>query len=95
MQVKTENTYPPIPIRTHDWHAWVDGYEEDGFYGAGRTEREAIEDLIKGYGDTFCHGCNSQIFAEDCTVAIQGHGERILVCPCGSDDLEKIESEQV
>lgn len=93
MQVKTEFTFPPIPVRDHDWHAWIDGLEEDGFYGHGCTEKEAIEDLIEGYGDTYCHDCHSQIFAEDCSVAIQPHGERLLVCPCGSDNLEKIESD--
>ena len=87
LKIVTEHTYPPIPIRSFDWHAWIDGFEEDGMYGSGRTEEEAIEDLIKGYGDTFCHGCNSQIFAEDCT---RSPGEDVLVCPCGSDHLESI-----
>lgn len=92
MKIVTEHTFPPIPVREFDYHAWIDGFEEDGMYGHGRTEREAIEDLIDGYGDHFCHGCNSQIFKEDCTVAKQGHGESILVCPCGSDNLERIEA---
>lgn len=43
--VKTNHVYPPIPIRTFDWHAWFDGWEEDGPNGYGRTEAEAIAEL--------------------------------------------------
>ena len=40
------NDYPPIPDRRMDWSAWVDGTEEDGCYGQGRTKWDAINDLI-------------------------------------------------
>lgn len=43
--VRTSHDYPPIPIRTLDWSAWIDGFEEDGPYGHGKTEAEAIADL--------------------------------------------------
>lgn len=92
MKIVTENTYPPIPIRDFDWHAWLDGHEEDGMYGSGRTEAEAVKDLIENWGDTYCHGCGQHLFAADCTVALQAHGESLLVCACGSDNLERIEA---
>jgi len=41
----TTYVHPPIPIRTSDWCACVEGDEEDGPYGWGATEDEAIEDL--------------------------------------------------
>ena len=45
-QIRTRFIYPPIPIRTCDWTAWVDGYEEDSRYCAfGATEEEAIANL--------------------------------------------------
>ena len=45
MKIRTENICPPIPDRRHDWTAWVDGKEEDGPYGYGPTEQDAINDL--------------------------------------------------
>jgi hypothetical protein len=44
-KIRTNYDWPPIPIRSHDWSAWVDGREEDGPYGHGSTEEEAIADL--------------------------------------------------
>ncbi len=41
----TEYVHPPIPCRHYDWQAWVDGREEDGPKGWGRTEQEAVNDL--------------------------------------------------
>lgn len=46
-RIKTIHEYPPIPIRTFDWCAYRDGYEEYGNYGWGRTEEEAIADLLE------------------------------------------------
>lgn len=43
--IRTTFVNPPIPIRTSDWCACVEGHEEDGPYGWGRTEAEAIADL--------------------------------------------------
>ena len=42
----TTHVYPPIPIRNFDWNACVDGDEEYGPSGWGRTEAEAIADLL-------------------------------------------------
>ena len=59
---KCENTeiilthvYPPIPIRQFDWQAHFDGDEpnDNGSMrvGHGRTEAEAVNDLIANYYD--------------------------------------------
>lgn len=45
-KIVTSHVYPPIPIRTMDWCAYRDGHEEDGNYGWGLTEQEAIRDLL-------------------------------------------------
>ena len=47
--VKTDHIYPPIPIRDNDWLAYFDGEEEDGPQGWGKTEAEAICDLVDNY----------------------------------------------
>ena len=36
---------PPIPTRSHDWVATLDGYEPGDPIGYGHTSAEAIEDL--------------------------------------------------
>jgi hypothetical protein len=36
---------PPIPIRTSDWSACIDG-DEEGLTGWGRTRLEAVENLL-------------------------------------------------
>ena len=47
IKLKTEYVYPPIPIRSMDWSAIDDStYEPGSPIGTGRTEQEAIEDLI-------------------------------------------------
>lgn len=48
-KIITDCIYPPIPIRTMDWCAYYDGQEELGHYGYGRTEAEAIADLVNNY----------------------------------------------
>jgi hypothetical protein len=46
--IKTEHAYPPIPIRSLDWCAWVDGTEdEDMIQGWGPTEQTAVSDLME------------------------------------------------
>ena len=46
MVIKTSCIYPPIPIRSYDWMAWVDGREEDTWLqGYGATEAQAIAEL--------------------------------------------------
>lgn len=42
--VRTEHVCPPIPTRSMDWAAWLDGEEERGTRH-GATEAEAIEAL--------------------------------------------------
>lgn len=46
--VVTSYIYPPIPWRDNDWLACFDG-DEEGPQGWGRTEADAIEDLIDNY----------------------------------------------
>lgn len=47
MKIRTEYVYPPIPIRDHDWSAVDDDTYEPGCpIGWGRTEEEAIADLM-------------------------------------------------
>ena len=50
-RIVTTHVNPPIPIRTSDWCACVEGTEEDGPYGWGRTEEEAIADLQEKLDD--------------------------------------------
>ena len=45
LDIRTTYVHPPIPIRTSDWCACIEGQEEDGPYGWGATEVEAIADL--------------------------------------------------
>jgi hypothetical protein len=51
-KIVTNHIYPPVPIRDFDWRAHYDGDEESGNYGYGRTEDEAISDLVESYGET-------------------------------------------
>lgn len=53
-EIRTTHTYPPIPIRSFDWHAFTDDY--DGApdagpqaVGSGPTRGEAIKDLIENH----------------------------------------------
>ena len=50
----TEHVFPPIPDRSHDWSAVRDGYDgasdackRTNLIGWGRTEAEAIADLLR------------------------------------------------
>ena len=45
--VITEHVYPPIPSRTTDWSAVTDNYEPGAPMGWGRTEQDAIDDLLE------------------------------------------------
>jgi len=52
MRIKTNFDYPPIPIRDYDWSAWDDEtYDEGCLVGHGKTEQEAIDDLIEQIKD--------------------------------------------
>lgn len=46
-KIRTSFDYPPIPIRSADWSAVVDGYDEGDPIGRGATELEAITDLLE------------------------------------------------
>lgn len=48
-KIITDFIYPPIPLRQFDWAAWYDGEEENGPYGYGRTEEEAVKELLENY----------------------------------------------
>jgi hypothetical protein len=51
-KVITSHVFPPIPIRCFDWCAWFDDLgADDSPYGYGRTEEEAVEDLLENYGE--------------------------------------------
>ena len=45
-KIITSHEYPPIPIRDYDWAAYRDNYDEGDLIGYGKTEQEAIQDLI-------------------------------------------------
>lgn len=52
LKIRTNFEYPPIPIRDYDWSA-IDDNTYDGApdshcpIGRGRTEAQAIEDLLE------------------------------------------------
>lgn len=46
-RIVTENICPPIPIRSFDWRAVREGYDEGDFIGYGETEQDAINDLLE------------------------------------------------
>lgn len=57
MKIKTEFIFPPIPVRRFDWSA-IDEDRYDGapdagpqYVGYGRTEAEAIADLMSQLED--------------------------------------------
>lgn len=45
MKIITTHVFPPIPIRSYDWCAHLDGQEEDGPQGWGSTKQDAVDDL--------------------------------------------------
>lgn len=52
MKIITQHIFPPIPDRSHDWAAYVDG-EEEGFTGFGPTEADSIADLKSQIDEDF------------------------------------------
>ena len=46
VKVRTEHIYPPIPIRSFDWSAALDGYDQGDPVGYGPTEALAVADLL-------------------------------------------------
>lgn len=53
-KIITYHAYPPISIRDHDWVAYREGTEgEEGLpQGWGRTEAEAVADLLEREADS-------------------------------------------
>ena len=45
-KIITSFDYPPIPIRDYDWSAIREDYDEGDLIGTGRTEQDAINDLV-------------------------------------------------
>jgi len=45
-KIITSFDYPPIPIRNYDWSAIREDYDEGDLIGTGRTEQDAINDLV-------------------------------------------------
>lgn len=45
MAIIVKYIHPPIPTRRFDWCAYVEGHEEIGPYGWGKTAGEAKIDL--------------------------------------------------
>lgn len=48
-KIRTERVFPPIPVREFDWSAQFEEDDGDGVHGFGRTEQEAINDLLENY----------------------------------------------
>jgi hypothetical protein len=46
-KIITNHIYPPIPIRNYDWEAIYEDYDAGDPVGYGKTEQEAINDLIE------------------------------------------------
>jgi len=46
-KIITSYDYPPIPIRDYDWSAIREDYEPGDLIGTGRTEQDAIDDLVR------------------------------------------------
>jgi hypothetical protein len=45
-KIITHYVNPPIPIRSYDWIAYLDG-DEEGLEGWGETEAEAVAGLLE------------------------------------------------
>lgn len=52
-KIVTTNLFPPIPDRSHDWGAYYEGEDENGYKGFGATEVEAIRDLVANHETPF------------------------------------------
>jgi len=46
-KIKTQHINPPIPIRDFDWEAVRESYDIGGLIGYGKTEQQAIDNLIE------------------------------------------------
>lgn len=50
-KIVTAYEFPPIPIRNYDWSASREDWDEGDLIGYGRTEQEAIDDLLEQEND--------------------------------------------
>ena len=92
MKLVTSHVYPPIPDRSHDWCAYVDGEEERQEEGWGKTEGEAIADYFYEYGDLWCRDCWEPLHKVDTIPIKEPHGEYLLSCCwCKGTNIEDIE----
>jgi len=46
-KITTSHDCPPIPVRDYDWSASREDWHEGDLIGYGRTEQEAINDLLE------------------------------------------------
>ena len=46
-KITTSHDCPPILVRDYDWSASRQDWDEGDFIGYGRTEQDAINDLIE------------------------------------------------
>ena len=46
-KIITSNEFPPIPIREYDWSAFREDWDKGDFIGYGKTEQDAIDDLLE------------------------------------------------
>lgn len=51
MKIITTFVHPPIPVRSFDWLAHIDGQEEEGPQGWGHNEYAAVTDLQDRFDD--------------------------------------------
>lgn len=47
LRIRTSFVCPPIPDRSFDWEAWIDGEEESNIIGRGITESGAVAELLQ------------------------------------------------
>jgi hypothetical protein len=50
-KIKTEYDPKPIPVRDFDWIACYENCDENDYIGYGKTEQEAINDLLSNIDD--------------------------------------------
>jgi DnaJ-class molecular chaperone len=80
--IRTEYWAKPIPLRQFDWIAFYDNDEPNDSggmsTGEGRTEQEAINDLLTNYPPPCvdCNGCGGILPGVECTTC-EGTGERM------------------
>jgi hypothetical protein len=46
-KIITSQDCPPIPVRDYDWSASREDWDKGDLIGYGRTEKDAIDDLLE------------------------------------------------